>query len=514
LKFKAWNAKAMIGKKTIFFNWNGNVGGILISILSFLIIQFYTRHGGIGISPDSIAYIGVARNLLAHFNFADYNNTPLVDFPVFYPFFLSVLMFICRMDVVQIGSILNGILLAALTLLTSNFLKNTPLKPLYRNLLLLVIAISPALLDIYGMLWSETVFLVLILIFFNALQRYLQAPSVKLLLLAAIPAALACITRYAGVTLIGTGLYLIFFYPKQDFKVKIKHLWVFAFSASSALIINLIRNASVTGLPVGPRERGIVSFQENFGFFSFTIADWLPVFSVSSVVINVVGILISVAFVLILIDNTSKQWRYGSVLHLCSTFIVIYSVFIISMSTITHFEQLNNRFLSPIYVPLVIGLFIGLTTWLQKLHGSRMFSVVIGLLLLFSFMFNEVNISRQMFDEAVNYGVPGYSSDSWKFSSTSSFVKTRKNFFKPGLPIYSNAHEALYFLSGFNARELAHKVDPIDSKQFLNEKVNYLIWYYETADNDLLDSTSIMKKRKVLKEYKFEDGSIFLLKAR
>jgi hypothetical protein len=504
----------MDGKKAHFLDLYNNIGVILISILSFLIIHFYTRHGGIGISPDSIVYISAARNLLAHFGFSDYNNSPIVEFPLFYPFFLSVSMFVSRIDVVQLGAILNGILFAALILLANRFLKYTQLQSMHKNLLLLLMAISPALLDVYGMLWSETLFLVLLLVFFNILQRYLQAPSLKLLMLTAVPVAFACITRYAGVTLIGAGMYLIFFHPKLDVKVKVKHLLAFAIATSSLLVCNLVRNAHVTGLPAGPRERGIVSFQENFSFFSFTISDWLPVFSVSNVVTNVVGILISVAFVLILIDNTSKRWRYGSVLHVCSTFIVIYSVFIIGISTITHFEQLNNRFLSPIYVPLLIGLFLGLNAWLKKLQINRSACALLGLILISGFVYNEINISRQMFDEAVNYGVPGYSSDSWKFSRTSLFVKTKKNVFNPAFPIYSNAREAVYFLSGFKAKELAHKVDVKKAQKFLNEKVNYLIWYYGTDDNDLLDSTTIIRKRQVLKEYKFDDGSIFLLKAR
>lgn len=504
----------MNGKKAELFNLNGNTAGILISILAFLIIQFYTSHGGIGISPDSIVYISAARNLLAHFNFSDYSNSPVVDFPVFYPFFLSVSMFFSRVDVVTIGSVLNGLLFASIILLCNAFLKSAQIKSLHKNLLLLLIAISPALLDIYGMLWSETIFLVLTLIFFNLLIRYLAFPSLRRLWPMAILAAVACITRYAGVTLLGTGMYLIFFHPKLDGVVKFKHLFVFTVLGSSMLAINLLRNALITGLPAGPRERGIVSFQENFNFFSFTVSDWLPVFSVNNVVTNVIGILISMAFLYVLIDHTSKSLKYGSVMHICAAFIVVYTVFILVISTITHFEQLNNRFLSPIYVPFVISLSIGISYWLNRVQNNRIIAVMICTILIAAFIYNEINISQQMFDEAVNYGVPGYSSDSWRFSSTSLFVKSRKNFFSPEFSIYSNAREALYFLSGFNAKELAHKVDLKKSKKFLSEKTNYLIWYYETDDNDLLDSATIIKHRKVLQEYKFKDGSIFLLKAR
>lgn len=487
---------------------------MLISVFAFLLLQFYTSHSGVGISPDSIVYVSAARNLVAHLTFSDYNNSPVVDFPIFYSLFLSITMFLSRMDAVTIGAILNGLLFASLVLLSDRFLKTTQISALYRNLLLLMIAISPALLDIFGMLWSETIFLVLILIFFNFLYKYLRTPSLKMAALMAIPVAIACVTRYAGVTLIGTGMYLIFFYPKLAVKVKLQHLSVFTMLASAFLVINLIRNASITGLATGSRERGIISLQENFSFFSFTVSDWLPVFSVSSLVTTVVGILLSITFIIILIEYTRKELMYGSALHICSTFIVIYSVFIIVISTVTHFEQLNNRFLSPIYVPLVIGLFLILDIGLKNLNVNHLLRYMVAFIFISAFIFNEINISSQMFDEAINYGVPGYSSDSWKYSSTSLFVKSRKKFFSSEFPIYSNAHEALYFLAGFKAKELAHKVDKQTSNKFLNEKTNYLIWYYDTDDNDLLDSVTIVSKRKVLQEYKFEDGSIFLLKAR
>ncbi|MFX7731922.1 hypothetical protein ABTK10_20540, partial [Acinetobacter baumannii] len=43
----------------------------------------------------------------------------------------------------------------------------------YKWFILLAIAISPSLLDIFSMLWSETLFIVLLLLFILSLKKYL-----------------------------------------------------------------------------------------------------------------------------------------------------------------------------------------------------------------------------------------------------------------------------------------------------------------------------------------------------
>ncbi len=60
---------------------------LLASAVSGIFIFLFTRHSGIGISPDSVTYYTVAINTCEHFSFADFNGVPLVDFPPWLPFF-------------------------------------------------------------------------------------------------------------------------------------------------------------------------------------------------------------------------------------------------------------------------------------------------------------------------------------------------------------------------------------------------------------------------------------------
>ena len=117
-----------------------------------------------------------------------------------------------------------------------------------------------------------------------------------------------------------------------------------------------------------------------------------------------------------------------------------------------------------------------------------------------------------MFSAIKDYGIPGYTDNSWKKSPTAQFLKSRPAFFKAGIPIYSNAHEGIYFLTGHKSKELPHHNDPVLVEQYFKEKLSYLIWFYQTKDQDLLDSNTVTYRREVIGMYKFDDGSIFLLK--
>ena len=71
------------------------------------------------------------------------------------------------------------------------------------------IVLSPGLLEVYSMVWSETLFIIWLLLFMIVMHRYFQSYSRKALIAAAVIASLASVTRYAGVTIIGTGAILL-----------------------------------------------------------------------------------------------------------------------------------------------------------------------------------------------------------------------------------------------------------------------------------------------------------------
>jgi len=61
---------------------------VIFPILAIYAVHLFTWYGGVGISPDSIMYTSAARSLHSSGSLITFNNTPITDFPVFYPLFL------------------------------------------------------------------------------------------------------------------------------------------------------------------------------------------------------------------------------------------------------------------------------------------------------------------------------------------------------------------------------------------------------------------------------------------
>ena len=73
-----------------------NIDSFIAALIGFYAIYLYTKYSGVGLSPDSIMYASTATNIQAHASLLTFNKTPLVFFPVFYPFFLGIIQFITR----------------------------------------------------------------------------------------------------------------------------------------------------------------------------------------------------------------------------------------------------------------------------------------------------------------------------------------------------------------------------------------------------------------------------------
>src|SRR5258707_7128782 len=85
---------------------------LIAAIVGFYAVHLFTKYSGVGISPDSIMYASTATNIQAHGSLLTFNKTPLVFFPVFYPFFLAVIQFISRVDPISAGAVINQFLFA------------------------------------------------------------------------------------------------------------------------------------------------------------------------------------------------------------------------------------------------------------------------------------------------------------------------------------------------------------------------------------------------------------------
>src|ERR1700749_2334594 len=211
-----------------------NLDSLIAAIIGYYAIYLYTSYSGVGLSPDSIMYASTATNIQAHGSILTFNKGPLVFFPVFYPFFLGVIQFISRVDPITAGSVINSCLFAAVVFTSGWIMENfTSHARIYKWLILIAVILSPGLLEIYSFLWSETLFIFESLFFIIAYRHYLQTHTTKALLTVSIITAIACITRYAGVTIIGAGGLMLLLDNELPVRKKIRHILVYGFISIS-----------------------------------------------------------------------------------------------------------------------------------------------------------------------------------------------------------------------------------------------------------------------------------------
>jgi len=115
-------------------------------------------------------------------------------------------MFITRLDVIVCAPVLNGLMFSVAIFLSGVIMERFIRRSRwYKIIMLIAITTSPALIEIYSMLWSETLFVILSLSFFFSLHRYYRNYSLRSLLVPAVMAAIAFDTRYAGITFVAYG---------------------------------------------------------------------------------------------------------------------------------------------------------------------------------------------------------------------------------------------------------------------------------------------------------------------
>ncbi|MDB5032004.1 hypothetical protein [Mucilaginibacter sp.] len=484
---------------------------LIAAIVGFYAVHLFTKYSGVGISPDSIMYASTATNIQAHGSLITFNETPLVFFPVFYPFFLGVIQFISRIDPITAGPVINACLFASVIFVSGWMLsKFIAHSNIYKWLILIAIILSPALLEIYSFLWSETLFILEVMLFILAYHHYLQKHTTKALVLVALVAAISCITRYAGITLIATGGLLLLLDNKLTIPVKIKHICLFSLTSSSLLISNLVFNRLTVGLSTGTREPSITPLNENLYYTGTVFNDWGALGNFADHYAIPVTAIIILALIALLVWKVYKG-KINSYENVVIAFTIVYGLFIILLATFSRFERINSRLLSPMFIPLLISC----TSWVPDIlaiikNKSRYVLAGMAIVLMLAFEYSTLKIDLDRYDDEMDYGVPGYSDDSWNKSEFIKYLKAHKTMFKPGIPIYTDANEAVYLFTGMPSELIPHKFFQKDVNKFYSKKRFYLIWFDNLYNKELISLQDITTHKKLVKIGEAKQGEIYL----
>lgn len=484
---------------------------LIIALIGFILIQFFTKHGGLGLSPDSICYLSTADALTQGYGFLQFDHRPMILFPFGYPVFLSILKILTRYELLEVMPIVNGFLFAVVIFLCSKIADDLNANKWIKFLLLSLITTSPALTEVYFMMWSETLFILEILLFFLFAKKYLIDFSIQSLLLFSFLAAIAFDTRYAGLTLVVTGGTLILGVSKMDWIKKIKHILIFGSISSFFVTLNLLRNYYYAESFTGIRQAGFYTLNQNMTYFGSIIYQWFPFLPFIKKYENGVGYLFMLTFFFIFIYKFFKKTDQNLYIKIASTFTFIYSLLIIVTSTVSRYEEINSRLLAPLYISCFVTLFFyAISCTKNKLIsffklGWTLLFLSIGLITLKNYIQVDYDIIKQVNDT----GIGGYNEDSWKQNSLIQCLISNPSILAENKFSYSNVSPVIYLYTKKPVWMLPEKQHLTEVYRFFKNAHITLVWFKDEVQQDGLKLEEIKRQFHLIPIYSFKEGTIY-----
>lgn len=460
------------------------------------------KQSGMGVSPDSVFYLEAAKELIRDHALEDFNHLPLVDFPAGYPLLLAFVSWITQTDPLVFSTALNALLYACFIYLSGRLTQYLfPKKTWLQIAVLGSLVVSPANIEIYAMLWSETSFLVLLVLFMLVMGKALTHPAQeKWWILAAIIAGYAALTRYAGITIIATGCVLSLL--QSNWKKGLRKTLLFGLIASIPLTINLIRNKLHTDTFTGLRKPATTGLLDNLGFIFNTIQDWLCLpFSTQSWITGSIVLVLMIAALIL-----RRKDAYGKTLY---SFALIYSTFMIVSASTSKHEQLNSRLLAAILLPVIIVVF----DIIYQLHQRKRISTLIAssfiIAISISWQYKYYPINWETWDGVKDAGVPGYREQMWGEMEIVQYLRKHKNDFQAADSIYANAHDAVHFLSGIYSRQLPQKEFSWQINRLKQLPCGYIVFIRDADNPELISLDSIRQFKQLHPVVQYEDGALY-----
>jgi hypothetical protein len=432
-----------------------------------LSLVFATRWG-IGISPDSATYIGAARSflegkgLIVPFG----KPAPMTHYPPLFPLVLSIAgLFGATLE--DGARWLNVLLFGANILLVGWMIQRD--RPgafwlsLFGSLLMLT---SIDVLAIHMWAQTEPLFIFFGLLGLGLLAEYFKKPAGFFLAASAGATAMAFLTRYVGIALVAAGIAGILLLSGEAFRKRVRDAAIFFVLSLFPITLWLIRNSIVSP---GLANRQMVVHMITLAKIKvglITISTWILPAKFSGVAGGIflaaacTG-LFGLSAILFIKERRSKteggRWNISAagIPSLMVLFIFFYAALLfVSMSFFDAHTALNSRILAPVYVALVMLILCVLNRILSSAGQSRMAHIVsatLGMIVLVLYVSRGAGWINHVHDSGL-----GYNSPRWQRSELMRYIRT----IPPQSPIFSNAPDALYMMTGRRTLWIPAKVDP------------------------------------------------------
>lgn len=523
---------------------NESIVILACSLIAAFEVLISSAKYGPGITHDSAAYMYAAQSLLngeglQYFGYV----SPYIQWPPLLPVMLAIAG-IAGLNSLTAALIINSLAYALIIFFSGRWLFSRSSCRTIAACGTALLAISVPLLQVSKYLWTESTFLLFLVLFFIQFERFIQEGRYSSLAAAAVFSALACLDRYAGVMIIGTaGLFLLF--SGGAFIKRIKNTAFFGIISSLPMGIWVIRNYSVSSTLLGVRISSSYTLRQNIERTLKAIYTWIQpenylAVSVPTVVINIMKVFsvllpvfIAVVYICLSVkslisDHSSKSSGISPTHSSCKaakqelfpitfflSFSVLYLAYLIASATAVAFEPINSRYVVPIYIPAVLALLTAADQLYRYMHerGSKMvFFHIIYIVIAVCYLVYPLLNTASAVSHNYRNGAGGYAAEQWH--KNTDFLEYMKD---GQASYYSNYADAVYYLSGIRTFSPPKKSGPpmygIEGFKHavINDKASYIIWFSKGASPALYNPDELAEMFELKEIGDFNNGSVFMI---
>jgi hypothetical protein len=121
----------------------------------------------------------------------------------------------------------------------------------------------------------------------------------------------------------------------------------------------------------------------------------------------------------------------------------------------------------------------------------------------------QLEADYEYYDGVKDAGIPGYREDPFVQSDIVQYVGKYKTDFDPRLSIYSNAGEAVYFITGLPAHQLPFSAFLQKLQQYYAMKNTYLVWFRDLDNPEMPDLNTILRNKNMILLKELPDGAVY-----
>ena len=393
---------------------------------------------GAGVGTDSTIFLSTAMNLLAGEGWRDFTGRPLVSWPPLFPLLLAAFGWV-GIEPLAAGRWVNATAFGLTILVAGCWLRSNLRSRWLALAASVVILASLPLSELASDVMTDPLFVLFTLLALIWLAAFLHRGGRTPLLLSAVFTALAVLTRYPGVVLIGVGVLLLLVRRAPPLAVRLKHAIVFGAVPSIPLAALLLRNWAISKRLAGGRGGSGQSLSDSLS----QVADVFRAWVVPPNALDGLGYLLWMAVGLVVLADrgfgmggnkgtarpASPLFGLGPVLPF-GVFAVAYLVFIVAVVPSTVPQIIDNRYLLPMYVPLLLAavllldrfLCIEAVGWMAAVRYGLSSVVLLGAVAHVGFSAGE---NLRITTKAWGAGLDGaYNTADWQHSATLNYVRT------------------------------------------------------------------------------------------